>query len=374
MQIPNISLAYQLAELKPVVEGSVLRKVQELENKWLKLKLQTRQGTKDLIAAPDTVFLTSYLMPAKQMTSGYGAFLRKQLSNKRIVSLEQHGLDRIVVMGFEGFFLIFELFAKGNVVLTDDKMKILSAFRKEQWKDRTLRKGFPYNFPSSKGINPVELKEKHLKKAFAKSDLKLVTALIREVNIAPIFAEAACSNAGIEKETPAGKLSGKQAKALAETINKLYRISQGKEQAILVKKEDKEMLLPFPLNLPGTRILQRFPKVNEAIDTLYSKQFNEAKTMPARKALDRKKAELRRSMQRQEESLEALKQSIETNTQKAELIYENYGKLFELLQAAKPAFDKNLPEKEVMYKLQKRFPFLKSMNLKGKRLTVSLQK
>jgi len=229
MQIANISLAYQIAELKPVIEGSVLRKVQELENKWLKIRLQTRQGTKDLIAAPSALFLTEYSMPARQTTSGYGAFLRKHLANKRITSLEQHGLDRIVVMQFEEFFLVFELFAKGNVILADKKMQILSAFRKEKWKDRTLKKGEQYMFPSSKGLNPLELDKNRLGRLLKESDLDTVRTLIKVINIAPAFAEAACSDAGIEKEKSASSLSDKEAKELAKAVKQLYTVDLKKE-------------------------------------------------------------------------------------------------------------------------------------------------
>ena len=82
MEIPNISLAYLVAELKPVLDSSILRKVQELPNGWLKFKFQTRQGTKDLVASPNAFFITSYSLPAKQQSSGFGAFLKKHLANK----------------------------------------------------------------------------------------------------------------------------------------------------------------------------------------------------------------------------------------------------------------------------------------------------
>ena len=135
MQIPNITLAYQVAGLKQVVEGSMLRKVQELENNWIKLKLQTKQGTKDLILTPNALFIAMHSMHARQNTSGYGALLRKHLQNKRILSFAQHGFDRIIVLEFQEYFLIVELFAKGNIVLADKEKKIISAYRKESWKD-----------------------------------------------------------------------------------------------------------------------------------------------------------------------------------------------------------------------------------------------
>jgi len=373
MRIPNISLAYQIAELKPIVEGSILRKVQELGNGWLKLKLQTRQGTKDLIASSDAVFLTSYSMPAKQQTSGYGAFLRKKLSNKKIVSFRQHGLDRIAIMQFQEFFLIFELFAKGNVILTDNEMKILSAFRKEQWKDRTLKKNELYKFPSSKGINPLELDKAKLHKLFSESGKDVVRTIVSEVNIAPSFAEEACMRAGLEKEKNASELGAKEVEQVIKAIKALYTVSVKEAKPVLAEKDSKQILLPFQLNLQGISELQSFASLNEALDRLYSKQFSQIK-VPKSQAVNKKKIELEKSMQQQKEALQTLQGKIEENSQKAELIYANYARLAGLVEAAHAAKGQKLKEKEIMYKLKKRFSFLQSVDLKKGTLVVSLQK
>jgi len=374
MQIPNISLAYVIAELKPVIDGSILRKVQELDNGWLKLRFQTRQGTKDIIAAPDAIFSTSFSMPAKQSTSGYGAFLRKRIANRKVVSFKQHFFDRIAVLEFEDLFLIFELFAKGNVILTDSKNNILSAFRKEQWKDRTLRKDALYKFPSSKGLNPSDLKASELQNAFATSQSDTIRSLIKEVNIAPAFAEAACMQAGIEKESPAKSLSAKQATNLISCVKNLYLIDLAKAKPLLASKEGKEMLLPFPLQLPGVRVLKNFDSLNQAVDEIYSKRFAAVESAPKKNALSRKQAELQKSMERQQQAVSSLQEKIEANSQKAELIYSNYSSLFELSQEVKSLVRQKTQEKEIMYKLKNRFPFLQKIDLKKKTLVVSLEK
>ena len=371
MQIPNISLAYIVAELNPILDGCIVRKVQELENGWLKFKLQTRQGTKDLIAAPDALFLTSFSMPARQTTSGYGAFLRKRLSNKKVLSFKQHGFDRIIVMELEGFFLIFELFAKGNVILLDENKIILSAFRKERWKDRILKKGENYKFPSSKGISPAELDEKILEKMLKESNSDLVRTLVKEINIAPPIADEACFKALLTKEKPAKELNKKEIALLVATIKDLYSIDLKKEAVSVTKKADVETLLPFELStLEKTN---SFNSLNEAIDQCFGKQFSEVKGADERKAVSKKKAELNYSMLQQKEALETLSSKVELNAKKAELIYANYSGLFALTQALNSAKDKKMQEKEIMYKIKNEFPFLKSLNLKQGKVIISLE-
>jgi predicted ribosome quality control (RQC) complex YloA/Tae2 family protein len=378
MQIPNISLAYLVAELAPTLEGSIVRKVQELENGWLKFRLQTRQGTKDLIAAPDALFATSFSIPAKQETSGYGAFLRKKLSNKKILSFKQQGLDRIIAMRLEGFFLIFELFAKGNVVLADENMLILSAYRKEQWKDRTLRKGEQYKGPSSKGISPQGIGAAELGGILNESDSDLVRTLVKGLNIAPVFAEAAClalssDDDGLGKEMPAKALSGEQTAKLAAEISGLYSVDLKKERPAIAEKDGKKMLLPFLPSLPGLVALQSFPSLNGAIDAIYSKSFSESAGEQEKTLVSKKKGELEHSMRQQKEALEMLAARAENNAKKAELIYANYPQLFALQEALRSAKKQNQDEKEVMYTLKKLFPFLKSVALRQGKAVVSLE-
>jgi len=374
MDITNLALAYQIAELKPVVDGSILRKVQELERNWLKFKLQTRQGTKDLIASPSALFLTSYSMPAKQTTSGYGAFLRKRLSNKKILALEQHGFDRIAIMRFEDFSLVFELFAKGNVILADREMSILSAYRKEQWKDRALKKGQAYKFPSSKGLNPLQLDKAELKAIFTKSGLDLVRTLVKEVNIAPVIAEAACLGAGLEKQKPAKELKQGETARLITSINRIYSVDLKKAEPALVEKDGKEILIPIALNCPGLNTTKSFPSVNQALDQACSKDFSRAGIAKEQSKIDRKKAELGHSMQQQKEALESLQARVFENSQKAELIYQNYSSLFAVLQEISSLKGKKMQGKEIMYKIKPGFPFVKSLNLKSNKLIVSLEK
>ncbi|MBN2066935.1 MAG: NFACT family protein [Candidatus Diapherotrites archaeon] len=369
MQIPNLTLAYQIAELKPLVAGTMLRNVQELEKGWLKLKLQTRQGSKDLIVCPSAFFITSYSFPAKHQTSGYGAFLRKHLRNKRIMSLEQHGFDRIALLEFQDFFLVLELFAKGNLLLLDREMQILSAYRKEQWKDRILKKGQPYRFPSSKGISPLEISPGHLKKAFSESNADAIRSLISAVNIAPVFAEAAFEIAGIEKGTSAPALNEAQLSKLASAVKQLYSVDLKKCKPGIMEKEGEAILVP--VQLPGPSPTQALPSVNNAIDSALTQSFSGAgERQPA---LDKKKAQLGKSIERQKLAIKELQNAIELNRAKANAIYSNYSQVSGLIAGAKSLLQEKKQEKDIMYKLKKQFPLLLDLNLKQYRAVVKLK-
>lgn len=59
--------------------------------------------------------------------------MRKHLKNKRLESLKQLGVDRIVDLQFgtgeAAYHVILELYDRGNIVLTDYQMTILNILR-----------------------------------------------------------------------------------------------------------------------------------------------------------------------------------------------------------------------------------------------------
>lgn len=59
--------------------------------------------------------------------------MRKHLKNKRLESLTQIGVDRMIDLQFgsgeAAYHVILELYDRGNIVLTDHKMTILNILR-----------------------------------------------------------------------------------------------------------------------------------------------------------------------------------------------------------------------------------------------------
>ncbi len=367
MQIPNLTLAYLIAELSPLLQGSILRKVQELSNNWLKIKLQTKQGSRDLIISPSAFFITSYSLPAKQQSSGFGAFLRKRLANKKLLSLKQHSLDRIALLEFDSYFLILELFAKGNVILTTKEMEIVSAYRKEKWRDRTISKGEPYKFPSSKGLNPLEVSLKELKKSFSESKADCIRTLVSALNIAPIAGEEACLKARIEKAKPAGKVKESELKKLLAELKKLYAVDLKKLKPGIAAG----ILLPFEMRSAGA-FDKTFPSLNEAIDEFFSLQFSQEKQL-ATPGIS-KLGQLERGLKRQLDSIAVLERKAEEARAKGEAIYTNYAAVNEALQLAREFAEGRITKKQVMYKLNSLGLELKQIDLKNRKITVEIKK
>ena len=71
--------------------------------------------------------------------------------NQKILSVEQHENDRILVVECHTIWLIIELFGEGNIIVADknENKKILAVLAAREWKGRTLKFNQPYLFPLS---------------------------------------------------------------------------------------------------------------------------------------------------------------------------------------------------------------------------------
>ncbi|NXJ90609.1 NEMF factor, partial [Corythaixoides concolor] len=79
------------------------------------------------------IHTTEFEWPKNMMPSGFAMKCRKHLKTRRLVSVKQLGIDRIVDFQFgsdeAAYHLIVELYDRGNVVLTDHEYVILNILR-----------------------------------------------------------------------------------------------------------------------------------------------------------------------------------------------------------------------------------------------------
>ena len=368
MQITNLTLAFAVLESKQLLENSTVQKVQELENSWLKIKLRTKQGSRELVLTPQIFFFSSYSMPAKKLSSGFSAFLRKHLENKKILQVQQYSFDRIVFFEFADFFLVLELFAKGNIVLADKEMKILGVLRTEHWKDRTLKKGVFYKHPSSKGINPLEISLEEFSR-LAQTESETVKFLVRSLNIAPIIAEEALFESGIEKGIQAKLLSAGELLKLLEKIKALYSIEESRLHPVLVEKDSEKIILPFEIKSSETE--KKFPSLNSAFEEFFSKEFFSMPEKSVSAAFEKKLLELQKSLEMQISSKEKLLEKASVETKKGEAVFSHYRELQSAFEILKHARENNESTKDIMYKLSS-LGIVKSFDLKNRKLIVEL--
>lgn len=345
MQVNNLTLAFLLEEIRPILLNGFVNKIQQIQNGVFKIKVHTKEGSKDLIATETGLFITNYSFPAKLNPNTFFSILKKTLSNKKIISITQHEFDRVVQIEFSDYYLILEFFHNSNAILCDKELKIVAVFKREEWKDRSLKRSETYKFPFSNGKNPVTITEEFLSSAFLNSTGTVIQVLITEVNIAPLVAEEVFFQLKINKNTPAKSISKTETKKISQKTREIYAVKKSLLKPVLFNGE----LLPFAFS----SLKEQFSVTSlcSAMDDFYSKEL-------VQKPIEKEQKEKQTQINRLEFSLAGQKKHQKLLEEKSgefkkagDLIYEHFNELQEILGAVNAAKEKELKEKEVMYKI-----------------------
>ncbi len=351
--ISSLELAAIVAELQFLVRG----KFTQVYHQEKEIIMQLHSGGKQLLkVVPGKLLCLTDVKNPPLRPSGFCMQLRKHLNNSVISAIYQHDSERIVVFELqkkEKYYVIVELFSKGNVVLCDDQWMIVGLLQRQIWKDRNVAVREKYIFPSA-GVNWNKLTLAKLKEIISKSEKKnLATSLATEIGFGGTYAEELCLRAGVDKDLLPAEVT--QFKELLAGI---------KEMIDLVVNPSgfayEDDITPFELS--SGSVVEKFKTYNEAINTLNPYQI----TSP----YDKRIISLKKTLGKQEEALVNLGEDIVKFTEKGERIYEKYQPLQKLLDIVS-SLRKEKEWTEVGEELKKNKK-IKSVDLKSKSVVIEL--
>ncbi len=270
--------------------------------------------------------LTADLPEPPKFPPPFAMLLRKHISGGRILSIRQHGIQRIVTLdiGKHGgeYHLIIELFDDGNVVLCDQQYVIIQPMRPQRFRDRDVVAGVPYVFPPP---DPSTFSREEFGQYLSQEDRDLVRALAVGVMLGGAYAEELCRRAAIDKTTPAREADSG---ILYEELHRL----------ITEAEEDIAPLLRAGACLPvgGERgsAEEGLPPFNRALDRFYP-------PVPAPEAgaakVSQKRSREERIRARQAEILSQYEKKVARNERIVELMYESYPFLQEIIATLEKA-------------------------------------
>lgn len=355
--LASIELAAIVNELQFLVKGKVSQIYHQ--DKELLLQLHVPEKGKTFLRIVPGKFLC--LTAKKEMAlkpSGFCMQLRKYLNNTIIRSLEQKKAERIVVFELEKaekYYLVIEMFSKGNVVLTDENYQIIGVLEKQAWKDRTVKVKEKYVFPPAP-VNWKTLTEKELGSILKQSEKKnIAVCLAIEVGLGGLYAEEICRLAGIDKNFAPKEIDLKDATLIVRTIKKIQILIENPSGFIY-----EEEITPF--HLLGQKESKKTRTYNEAINTL--------NPFTIVSPYEKKIKTFERIIIEQENAIKKQEEVIELNTKKGELIYEKYVPLQKLLEIVNE-LKKTKEWTEIAQELKKE-KNIKSVDLKNKKVMIEL--
>ena len=357
--ISSLELAALINELQFLTNGK-LTQIYHQEKKELLFKLHARGEGKKLLRIIPGKFLclTEEKKESPTNPTGFCMQLRKYLSNATINKIYQKDAERICVFELEKserFYLIIELFSKGNIVLTDDNWKIIGVLERQIWKDRIVKPHETYVFPESR-TNWKTIKFEEFSKILHESEKKnLATTLATEIGLGGVYAEELCARGKVDKDLKPTEIN-------VDQLHELFKVLIFFRKAILSTKGyiyEKE-ITSFPLT--SQEPVSESETYNQAINTIDPFE----KISPYQQKI----AAVEKTIATQLAAIKKQEGLIAENTKKGELIYEKYSSLQKLLDIVRE-LKKEKEWSEIAAEL-KRERNIKKIDLKKKCVVVDL--
>ena len=124
--------------LKKKLHGLRVANVYDVSGRLYLLKFSKANRREHLlIESGIRIHTTEFLRNKKEVPSGFTMKLRKHLRTKKLEDIKQLGIDRVIDMQFgkneNAYHILVELYASGNVILTDYEYTILSLLRSHKF-------------------------------------------------------------------------------------------------------------------------------------------------------------------------------------------------------------------------------------------------
>ncbi len=302
--LSSLELYYIVKEMQ-ILLGARIDKVYQPEKTDILLQLYSAKIKKQYlrVLVPKVMYLSKN-KPEMTEPGQFCMLLRKHLQMGYIDAVRQIGAERIVEIVVKkldkSYTLIVELFGKGNLALTTDK--IIGVLFAQRFKDRTIRGGIEYEYP------PLNQDIKTIAKAdFSVGDNP-------EKDLASTYA--------------LGKHYAKE--VMATTKGDLLKTAKAMFERELSPRVVNGEILPFELE--AFEEGQEYATFSEAIDSVYTEISAVKKKVSPSEIKKKKKLNI---LKAQKKSLENVQIKIGEAKEKGDQIYEKYQEITAVLTKIK---------------------------------------
>uniref|UniRef100_A0A8C6J6N9 Ribosome quality control complex subunit NEMF n=1 Tax=Melopsittacus undulatus TaxID=13146 RepID=A0A8C6J6N9_MELUD len=357
--------------------GMRVNNVYDVDNKTYLIRLQKPDCKATLLLESGIrIHTTEFEWPKNMMPSSFAMKCRKHLKTRRLVSVNQLGIDRIVDFQFgsdeAAYHLIIELYDRGNIVLTDHEYTILNIlrFRTDEADDVrfAVRERYPVDSAKAPASLPtLERLTEIISNASKGEQLKRVlnphlpygATLIEHCLIEAGFSgyvkidQHMESKENVEKVLTALEKAEEYMTLTGSFSGKGYIIQKREKKPSLEPDKPAEDIYtyeefhPFLFSQHSKCPYLEFDSFNKAADEFYSKlegQKIDLKALQQEKQALKKLENVRRD---HEHRLEALQQAQEADKMKGELIEMNLEIVDRAIQVVRSALANQIDWTEI---------------------------
>ncbi|PIN69040.1 hypothetical protein COV93_07005 [Candidatus Woesearchaeota archaeon CG11_big_fil_rev_8_21_14_0_20_43_8] len=366
-ELSSVDISHLVKELKLSLEQAKVDRIYHPQKEEVLIQFHIPgKGRRILrILLPIVMYLTDFKGNMPDKPSGFCMYLRKHLESCRLQSLRQVGFERIVEFVLEKRDAVYKVYVEfippGNVIICKDD-KIVSPLYLKIWKDRSIRPGVKYEWPSREH-NAFDAAPVTIRGLLGEKELVKVLAI--DLGMGGRYAEEVCTRAGIDKKST--DLSNEEIDRIIIAIKAVF---DAKQPSVIYKDGKPDDVVPFKLAINDGLESKEFGSFNEALDSVFTdKEISSAEDEHV-SASRTKIGKTELILKEQEKRLHELEESVETNRRAGELIFENYLLVQEILEQITKA-RKEIGWKEIKKKL-KGHALIKQVNEKESKITIVL--
>ncbi len=366
----SLELGIALAELRGKIEGSYLKKFYDLGSGAFRFLFHGKSGNVIVYCRLGATFNETSLVEEAGQATNFAIAMRRRIEDSKVVSLLQHSSDRIAVIEVQAkgqvHRIVIEMFAKGNLVLSDSEGRIELCYKIASYKDREVRPKEMYVFPPSNSVGldaltPVAINR--ILEDVATGGGRMIAGLSKHLNIGPIYLEEIITSAGLD---PKAQLEGRDVQALGIAVDSFAKRART-PQPVVYTGADGSVLDYSVIALKkyeGASILH-CESLNEALDRANAAQ--RARPVPEPSA-SRELEELGASIAKQRQLVDEFNRNSEAGAACGRTIFQRMGEINALVSRIREL------KKPTLEELREEFPQLSvtEINLKDRKVTVDI--
>ena len=259
-------------EIEFRLRGSYVNNIYSLGGAQV-LRLRSQEGEDVwLLLSPTKGAWPSKKVSERGETTTFTSKLRSELERARFSGAGQAGLDRVFELRFEQGGsrkdLVLELMPPGNLIVKDDRGKILLIAREVRSPSRRLVRGGEYSPPGQRRVGPLQLAAGELS-TFAGEEDTAGKALGKHVAIPRKYVMEALARAGLSEQTPSKELAGKEEKVI-QTFHEIVSEIAMQPRAFLCQTETGTEV--FAVRPVAFKVEREFASLSELCDEVLFEQ------------------------------------------------------------------------------------------------------
>ena len=243
MAFDAVTVAALTKELSDTFQNTRIYKISEPDQNELILTIKGNSSQYRLLISADAslplMYLTSENKPAPLTAPNFCMLLRKHLSNAKIISVTQPGLERIVRFELEHLdemgdlcrkFLIVELMGKhSNIIFTDDKGIIIDSIKHVSHNVSSVREVLPgreYFIPKTQDkADPLETTREEFIARITEAHMPAFKAIYSSfTGLSPILGTEICHRAGVDGDASTSSLSASEIESLYKAFSEVITV------------------------------------------------------------------------------------------------------------------------------------------------------